>query len=88
VTRAELAVTLFRIVKFLEGKGHRFIHQIPPNRIQVRDVSPDHYYSQPITQILAYQIMEFYPDRTFRPDQPVSGAEAGKTIDILLAVAR
>jgi tetratricopeptide (TPR) repeat protein len=88
VSRAELAETLFRVIKYLEGKGHRFIHQIPPRRIQVQDVTPDHYYFQPISQILSYQIMELYPDRTFRPDQPVSGAEAGKTVDILLALAR
>ena len=88
VTRAELAATLFRTIKYLEGKGHRFIHQIPPNRIQVRDVIPDHIYYQPISQILSYQVMELFPDKTFRPDHPVPGPEAVKTIDILLALVR
>jgi thioredoxin-like negative regulator of GroEL len=88
VTRAELAETLFRLIRYLEGKGYRFIHQFPPNRIQVQDVTPDHFYYQPISQILAYQIMELYPDKTFRPDQPVPGQEAVKTIDILLALVR
>jgi hypothetical protein len=86
VTRAELAETLFRVIQYLDGKGHRFIHQIPPNRIRVQDVTPDHFYYQPISQILSYQVMELYPDKTFRPDQPVPGPEAVKTIDILLAL--
>ena len=88
VTRAELAETLFRVIQYLEGKGHRFIHQMPPGRIQAQDVTPDHFYYQPISQILSYQIMELYTDKTFRPDQPVPGPEAVKTIDILLALVR
>jgi len=88
VTRGELAETLLRVIRYLEGKGHRFIYQIPPNKIQVQDVTPDHFYYQPISQILAYQVMELYPDKTFRPDLPVPGQEAVKTIDILLALAR
>jgi tetratricopeptide (TPR) repeat protein len=88
VTRAELADTLYRTIQYLESKGHRFIHQIPPNRIQVQDVTPDHIYFQPINQIISYQVMELYPDKTFRTDQPVPGTEAVKAIDILLALAR
>lgn len=88
MTRAELAETLIRVIQYLEGKGHRFIRQIPPGRIQVQDVTPDHFYYQPISQILSYQVMELYPDKAFRPDQPVPGPEAVKTIDILLALAR
>jgi len=88
ITRAELAETLFRTIQYLERKGHKFIHQIPPNRIQALDVTPDHFGYQPITQILSYQVMELYPDKTFRPDQPVPGPEASKTIDILLALTR
>jgi tetratricopeptide (TPR) repeat protein len=88
VTRAELARVLVQVIQYLESKGHRFIPQIPPNRIQVPDVSPDHFYYQPISQILSYQIMELFPDKTFRPDQPVPGLEAVKTIDILLALVR
>lgn len=88
VTRAELAETLFRTIQYLERKGYKFIHQIPPNKIQVLDVTPDHFYYQPISQILSYQVMELYPDKTFRPDQPVPGTEAVKTFDILLALVR
>jgi tetratricopeptide (TPR) repeat protein len=88
MTRAELAETLFRVIRYLESKGHRFIHQMPPGRIQAQDVTPDHIFYQPISQILSYQVMELYPDKTFRPDQPVPGPEAVKTIDILLALVR
>lgn len=88
VTRAELAEALYRTIQYLESSGHRFIHQIPPNIVQIHDVSPDHIYYQPISQILSYQVMELYADKTFRPDQPVPGPEAVKTIDILLALVR
>lgn len=88
VTRAELAETIFRVITYLQQKGHRFIHQISPARIQIPDVSLDHYYYQPISQVLSYQILELYPDKTFRPDQTVSGPEAIKTINVLLALAR
>jgi len=88
VTRAELAETLIRVIQYLESKGHRFILQVPPGRIQIRDVTPDYYDYRPISQILSYQVMELYPDKTFRPDQPVPGREAAKSIDILLALVR
>lgn len=86
VTRAELTEIVFRVITYLKQKGHRFIHQISPEKIQIPDVSLDHYYYQPISQVLSYQIMELYPDKTFRPDQTVSGPEAIKTMDVLLAL--
>lgn len=88
ITRAELAETLFRAIRYFEEKGHPFIHLIPPDRIQIADVTPDHFSYEPISQVLSYQVMELYPDRTFRPDQPVPGPEAVKTFDILLALVR
>ena len=88
ITRAELAETVFRTITYFQQKGHRFIPQIAPARIQIADVSPDYFYYQPISQVLSYQIMELYPDKAFRPDQVVSGPEAIKTIDVLLALIR
>jgi tetratricopeptide (TPR) repeat protein len=88
VTKAEFAETLVRVIRYLEGRGTKFIRQIPLDRIKVQDVSPDHFYYQPISQILSYQVMELDADRAFRPDQPVPGPEAVKTVDILLALAR
>jgi len=88
VTKAEFAETLIRVIRYLEGKGYKFIRQIPPDRIRVQDVGPDHFYYQPISQILSYQVMELDADKNFHPDQPVPGPEAIKTIDILLALVR
>lgn len=88
VTREELAQTLLKTILYLEGRGHRFIPQIPLEMIQVQDVSPDHYAYRNIRQILSYQIMELYPDKTFRPELTVAGTDAVRTFDILLALVR
>ncbi len=88
VTREELAETLLKVIQYLEGRGHRFIPQIPLDMIQIQDVAPEHYSFRTIRRILSYQIMELYPDKTFRPDQTVPGAEAVKTFDVLLALVR
>ncbi len=88
VTREELAQTILKTIRYLEGRGHRFIPQIPQDMIQIQDVSPDHYAYRTILQVLTYQIMEIYPDKTFRPELTVPGAEAVRTFDILLALVR
>jgi len=88
VTRAEMADLVSRILKYLEARGHRFLRQIPMDRIHVQDVTAEHLCYLPIIQVLSYQIMELYPDRSFRPDQPLSGQEAIRIIDILLALVR
>jgi tetratricopeptide (TPR) repeat protein len=88
VTRADLAEALDRVVVYLDERGHRFFRQIPPERIQIADVTPEHAYYRPISDVLSYQIMELFPDRTFRPEQTVSGPEAGQAIDALLALLR
>jgi Tfp pilus assembly protein PilF len=88
VSREELAETIFKVIKYLESRGHQFIPQIPPDMIHIEDVPPDHYSYRTIIQVLSYQIMELYADKTFRPNQTVSGADAVKTVDILLALVR
>jgi Tfp pilus assembly protein PilF len=88
VTREELAETLLKVIKYLESREHKFIPQIPLDMIQIQDIPPDHYAYRSISQILSYQIMELYPDKSFRPAQTVSGAEAVKTLDILAALVR
>jgi Tfp pilus assembly protein PilF len=88
VTRGEMADLVFRIIKYLESRGHRFIRQIPMERIQIGDVTPEHLYYMPIIQILSYQVMELYPDKSFRPDLILSGPEAIRIMDILLALVR
>ena len=86
VTRAEMAEVLFRLINFLKKKGYRFIQQFPPEKIQIADVSPDNYYHQPISQIIAYQIMDLSSDRTFRPEQSLGGTEAIGVFDLLLSL--
>lgn len=87
-TRAELTETLFRLQQHLEKKGFKFIQQIPPERISIADVTPDNFFYKPILHTLSYDLMNLFPDKTFRPDMPVSGQEAIKILDIILALIR
>jgi len=84
VTRAEMAETILRLINLLKAKGYRLIQQFSPERIQISDVPPDNYYYHPITQIVSYQVMDLSYDRTFLPEQPLSGQKAIKILDILL----
>jgi tetratricopeptide (TPR) repeat protein len=86
ITRAEMAETLHRLIRQLEQQGKRFIQQIPPERIQVADVSPDNFYYRPIIMMISYDLMSFAPGRVFNPDQPVSGADAIRYLDLILAL--
>lgn len=84
ITRAEMAEILLRLVNHLRDRGYRFIQQIPPENIQISDVSADNYYYQPIIQIVSYDIMSLSLDMTFNPDLPVSGPDTIKLLDIIL----
>ena len=88
LARAEFAETLVRLVDFLKKQKYRIIEQIPVDRIKIADVPQEHVYFPPIAQVLAYQLMELSADRTFRPEQPVSGAEAIRILDLLLGVIK
>lgn len=84
VTRAEMAEILIRLIKLLKEKNHRFIQQFPPEKIYIADLSPNNYYYKSITQIVSYQIMDLSSDKKFRPDQPLSGQETIRILDIIL----
>ena len=88
VSRAEMAEILLRFINYLEKKGFKFIQQIPPDKIEISDVSSHNYYYQPIIQILSYNIMELSLDRSFNPDISLSGQEAIKLMDIILALIK
>lgn len=88
VSRAEMAEILLRFMNHLEKKDFKFIQQIPPDKIEISDVSSHNYYYQPIIQILSYNIMELSLDRSFNPDIPLSGQEAIKLMDIILALIK
>ena len=53
------------------------------DRMRIADVPPEHFYFQPIAQVLAYQLMELAPDRTFKPEQAVAGREAVQVFELL-----
>jgi Tfp pilus assembly protein PilF len=88
INRAEMAEILLRLVNYLSNRGFRFMQQIPPENIQISDVSIDNYYYQPIIQILSYDIMSLSMDKTFKPDLPVSGPDSIKLFDIILGQIR
>lgn len=88
VTRAEMADILFRLTNHLKRKNYVFFSQIPLEKIQISDVSPDNYYYQPILHIISYDIMDLSADRTFNPDLPVSGQEAIHLLDIILILIK
>jgi Tfp pilus assembly protein PilF len=88
INRSEMAEILLRLVNYLVERGFRFIQQIPPENIQISDVSVDNFYYQPIILILSYDIMSLSLDKTFKPDTPVSGPESIKLFDIILGQIR
>ena len=86
LSRAEMAEILSRLISHLERKGFRFIQTIPPEKIEISDVPQDNYYHEPIIRMISYDIMGFYPDRTFRPDLSLSGQESLSLLDLILAL--
>lgn len=86
ISKAEMAEALYHLIEQLKKKGYRFIQQIPRERIQIQDVSSDNLYYQPILSLISYDIMILSQDKTFKPDSPVSGKEAVKYLDIILAL--
>jgi tetratricopeptide (TPR) repeat protein len=88
MTRAEIAETLVRLVSLLRKNGYKIVEQIPIDRIQILDVSPEHFSFQAIAQVISFELMTLAPDRTFRPELGLSGREAIKTLDILLGLIK
>lgn len=88
VKRAETAKILLQLINYLKEKGYRFIQQIPPEKIQLSDVSQDNFYYRSIIQMVSYDIMDLSPERSFKPDLPVSGAESTKLLNIILTLIK
>jgi len=88
VTRAEMADILVRLVAFLKKRGYKIMEQIPIDRIRIADVPQEHFYFQPIAQVISYQLLDLAPDRTFKPELPMSGREAIKALDLLLGLIK
>jgi hypothetical protein len=88
MTRGELAEALVRLIGVLKKKGVKVVAQIPPERIRIADVPPEHLYYGPIIQSVSYQIIDLGPDRTFRPEQTMTGREIARILDLLLGLIR
>jgi tetratricopeptide (TPR) repeat protein len=88
ITKAELAEILNRLILHLKKKGHQFIQQIPLQQIQISDVSQDNFYYRPIVAMVSYDIMSISLGRKFNPDQSVTGSEAIRLLDIILALTK
>jgi tetratricopeptide (TPR) repeat protein len=88
ITRAEMAEILLRLVDNLTLYGYSLIQHIPPDSVEISDVSYDNYYYQPILKIISYDIMGLTSERTFNPDRAVSGQEAIQFLDIIQALIR
>ncbi|MFP4082739.1 MAG: S-layer homology domain-containing protein [Candidatus Aminicenantes bacterium] len=88
VTRAEMADILWQLINYLKSQGFTFIRQLPPDKIQISDVSPQNIYYQPILQMVSYDIMSLSSKRAFNPELPVSGQEAIRLSDIILTLIK
>ncbi|OGD11776.1 MAG: hypothetical protein A2Y86_06335 [Candidatus Aminicenantes bacterium RBG_13_62_12] len=89
MSRAEMAKTVMSLVDHLGRRGGRpFIRQFPPEMIRIPDVSADNAYHQTITAVVSLQLMDLGPDKSFRPDQPITGREAIRIIDLILGLLR
>lgn len=86
VTRAEMAEILNQLILQLKKKGHQFIQQIPSQQIQITDISQDNFYYRSIVAIISYDIMSLSLGRKFNPDQSISGSDAIRLLDIILAL--
>jgi Tfp pilus assembly protein PilF len=86
VTRAELAEVIYQFINYLKKKGHRLIQQIPAQSIQLPDVSPNNFYYRPIIMSISYGILNTSKGGNFNPENPVSGLEAIKALNILLSL--
>jgi Tfp pilus assembly protein PilF len=88
INRAELAETLIRLIDFLKGRGARFVPVLETRKIQIADVPPESFYYQPILKVVAYEVMDLTPQRTFGPERTVPGSDAVRILDIVLGLAR
>jgi tetratricopeptide (TPR) repeat protein len=88
ITRAEMADILVRLVALLKKRGYNIIEQVPIDRVRIADVPREHFYFQPIAQVIAYQLMDLAPDRTFKPELPMPGREVIKALDLLLGLIK
>ncbi|MBN2200134.1 MAG: tetratricopeptide repeat protein [Candidatus Aminicenantes bacterium] len=87
LSRAETAEMVMNLVNHLKRRGGRpFIRQFPPEMIRISDVSTENIHYQSIVEVVSLQLMDLDPEKSFRPDQPVSGRDAVRILDLILAL--
>jgi tetratricopeptide (TPR) repeat protein len=88
MSRADLADVLVRLVSALRKRGFRIVEQIPVDRVRIEDVPSDHFSFPAVSRAIAFQLLDLGPDRAFRPDRAVTGAEAIKALDLLAGLIK
>ncbi|HVP90711.1 MAG TPA: S-layer homology domain-containing protein [Terriglobales bacterium] len=88
INRAELAETVSALMDFLKGRGAKFVPLIDARKVTIADVAADSYYYAPILKVVACQVMDLTPQRTFEPERAVPGREAVRVLDVVLGLAR
>ncbi len=88
VTRAQLAEIIYRLINHLKQNGYTLIQQIPPQSINLSDVPPNNFYYRPIIMVVSYGVLNTSMGRNFNPEDPVSGQEALRAINILLSLIK
>ena len=73
ITRAEMATILSRVIT----------REAVTNAPHFTDVNPSHWAAKAIAQTAVMGLMKGYPDGKFRPEQPITRAEAAKVISLL-----
>jgi hypothetical protein len=73
ITRAEFVAIAARLAKAATGT------------VEFSDVSTSHWAYDEIATAMAYNWLEGYPDGTFRPDAPITRAEAATIVARILA---
>ncbi len=88
ITRSELAEIMYSLINYLKKQGYSLVQQIPPQSIQLPDVPPNNFYYRPITMAISYGILNTSTGGNFNPEDPVSGQNAIKAINILLSLIK
>lgn len=88
ITRAEMADTLARMLHYFRQQGKKIKPLIPLEKIVLPDVPVEYAYYSSIIEVIAHQLMELLPDRRFNPEGSVSGREAVRMVEALLALVQ
>ncbi|MEW6455996.1 MAG: S-layer homology domain-containing protein [Acidobacteriota bacterium] len=88
VKRQDLAEIIGRLIELFEklklGKKKEFISR----KMEIRDVSSEHWHWESIRKAVSYGFMSLFPDGTFRPNNFVSGKETLEVFNRITEIYR